>query len=306
MKIGILEPDFFSIKGVNILKKYGQVLSYNSENDLDEFLSQLDVIFIRLQYKIDKDFLAKCKNLKILCSPTTGLNHIDIEEIERFNIKLISLREHTNKLKNVRATPEHTFGLVIALIRGYHKSFLSNINNDWNRYLYYGDEIFNSNIGIIGYGRVGRQLAKYFECFSANVHVYDINKIVTTKRIISCRNIDELINKSEIVILTASYKNKIILKKDQIDLLKDKYLINTSRGELIDENYLIEKIKNFHFKGVAVDVISNENSNSNNLKVFLKLTKNQNLIITPHISGVTINSLNKTEEIIINLLLKIL
>ena len=87
--------------------------------------------------------------------------------------------------------------------------------------------------------------------------------------------------------------------------MKNKYLINTSRGELIDEAYLLKKVSGNHFKGVAIDVISNENNlSNNNLKVIEKLITKSNFIYTPHISGATLNSLSKVETYITKKLIK--
>ncbi len=89
-----------------------------------------------------------------------------------------------------------------------------------------------------------------------------------------------------------------------IDLLKDKYFINTSRGELLNENYLIKKIEENHFKGIALDVISNETQKKNNLDKFISLRKNRNFILTPHIAGLTYESIHKTEEFIVRKLME--
>ena len=119
-------------------------------------------------------------------------------------------------------------------------------------------------------------------------------------------SIKDVINNSNIIILSASFSksNKSFFDKKYIDLLNNKFFINSSRGELIDEDYLISKIKKNFFKGIAIDTISNEQSN-NNLKSLLKLSNKHNLIITPHISGTTYNSIHKTEEFIVKKLIKI-
>ena len=306
MKVGILEPDHFSELGIRKLKKLGVVCLYNEKNNLELFLKETDILFIRLKYQINKSFIDKCENLKILCSPTTGLNHIDLDYLNKKNINLISLKDKTKKLSKIRATPENTLGLGLALIRGYSKVFLNSQNSEWDRYKYYGDELQDMKVGIIGFGRVGKQLSKYLKVFSSKIYTYDIKNVKTKKNITVLENIDELINKCQMVFMTASYSNNIILNKHHIDSLKNKYFINTSRGELINEEYLIKKINSNHFKGVAIDVISGENLSNNNLKYFLETTKKHNVIITPHISGVTIKSLNKTEEILINSLFECL
>ena len=296
MKIGILEADHFSLKAINQLKKIGNVEFYDS-SDLFKFVNEINILFIRLKYFIGKELLDNSPNLQIICTPTTGLNHIDIEETKKRNIKIISLKNETDFLSNIRATPEHSIGLIISLLRNYKYAFLNSNNNIWNRDIYRGDELFNNKVGIIGFGRVGKLLAKYLYSFSAKVNYYDINKnIKSCYQAQQKSNLKSLIKSSNIVIMCASYHkdyHKYINKK-YIDLLRNKYFINTARGELIDEKYLIKKINENYFKGIALDVIIGE-TQSNNLSLLLDSTTKRNIIVTPHIGGATYQSMELTE-----------
>ena len=120
-------------------------------------------------------------------------------------------------------------------------------------------------------------------------------------------SIESLIQDSNIILLCASYnisENPIINDKI-IDAMKNKFFINTARGELINEQYLITKIEEDHFKGVALDVISNETT-ENRLSEMITLAENRNFIITPHIGGATYDSINSTEIFIVEKLIKYL
>ncbi len=303
MQIGILEPKDFSKKALKILSSSDSVDLFSGLK-LNEFLANKEVIFIRLSYLVDKIFLDKAKTLKYICTPTTGLNHVDLNECKKRNIKIISLKGEYDFLSTIRATPEHTFGLVLSLLRLYKDAFLSQDNNQWNREEYKGFELYENRIGIVGFGRVGKILSKYFKVFGAKVYFYDIdNSIKEACGSIRVSSINELIEKSNIVILSTSYceSNYHFFDKEYIDLLKNKYFINTARGELIDEKYLIKKIKDGHFKGLAIDVIQNEQSGENNLESLLRVSENQNFIITPHISGVTYASMQRTEEFVVKM-----
>jgi len=307
LQIGILEAKDFSLNVVKTLKEIGNVELYYNQA-LNIFLEDKEIIFIRLKYFIDKNFLDDTKNLQYICTPTTGLNHIDLIECKNRNIKVVSLKGEYSFLSTIRATPEHTFGLVLALLRNYKFAFLNKDNKEWNRDKYKGIELYNNNVGIIGFGRVGKILSKYFNTFSSNVYFYDdddsIEEIFDVKKLDS---IEELIEKSEIIILSVSYRknNYEYFSKKYIDLLKSKYFINTSRGELIDEKYLIKKIEENFFAGIALDVLQNEQSN-NNLTKMIQLTENRNFIITPHISGATYSSMHRTEWFIVKKLINIL
>lgn len=301
-KIGILEPECFSTHALNTLKQLGEV-SFLSNDNIHAFLQDKNIIFIRLKYFIDQPLLDSAPSLEYICTPTTGLNHLDLHEVYRRNIKIISLKGEYEFLANVRATPEHIFGLTLALLRNYKKSFLNIQNDYWDRNLYKGYEIFDNRVGIIGMGRIGKILAKYFNCFGAQVFFYDkdlsIKGELATKKL---NSIEELILSSNIVILCASYEkdNEKFFKSDYIDLLKDKYFINAARGEIVDEEYLVKKIEENYFMGIALDVITDESKQDNNLKRLLQLTENRNFILTPHIGGATFESMWKTEEHIAN------
>ncbi len=299
MQIGILETKDFSAKALNKLSKIGNVNLFDNI-DLDNFLNNQEVLFVRLEYHINKSFLDKGKSLKYICTPTTGLNHIDLKECEKRKIKIISLKGEYDFLSTIRATPEHTFGLVLSLLRNYKEAFLSKNNREWNREKYKGFELYENSVGIIGFGRVGKVLSEYFKAFNSKVYFYDIDDSEEINNTIKLNSISKVIKKSNIVILSVSYspKNHKFFDKEYIDLLENKYFINTARGELVNEEYLIEKINDDFFAGVAVDVIKDEQSN-NNLDKILELTKNRNFIITPHIAGATYSSMNRTEEFIV-------
>jgi len=306
MKIGILEGKDFSREAMDCLKKIGRVCVFNG-GDLGSFLKEKEIIFVRLNYYIGKDFLDSANKLKYICTPTTGLNHLDMKEIKKRDITVVSLKGEDFFLSSIRATPEHALGLALSLLRNYKECFLNKKNRKWNRDLFKGNEIYKKNIGIIGFGRIGRLISKYLFALGANVFFYDIKADLKSHfGEIKSLNLKEMIKKSDLIFLCASYSDEYrnFFDKKYIDLLKNKYFINISRGELVDERYLIKKIKINFFKGIALDVINNENGN-NNLKELIQLIKNNNFILTPHIGGATYESMTKTEVFIANKLLKL-
>jgi D-3-phosphoglycerate dehydrogenase / 2-oxoglutarate reductase len=304
VQIGILESKDFSTEAIKKLSNIGEV-SVFEDKDISNFIANKEVLFIRLKYFIGKEILNHTTKLKYICTPTTGLNHIDLKECEDRGITIISLKGEVEFLSTIRATPEHTFGLILSLLRNYKKAFLNQENNEWNRELYKGFELYGKNIGIIGLGRVGKILTKYFSAFDANVHFYDIDTTIQNYITQRQQNIKELIVKNDIVILCASYsiESEKFFDKKYIDLMEGKFFINIARGELIDEEYLLKAIKKGRFKGVALDVIANETS-QNNLNKFLELSEKNNLIVTPHIAGATYESMWKTEDFICQKLYK--
>ena len=245
MKIGILEPENFSQKVYQKLSLLAQLEVFEADMSIEEFLSDKEILFIRLAFKINASFLQYCQKLKVICSPTTGLTHIDMEAMSKYNVKLISLKNHTKKLTEIRATPEHTIGLLIALFRNYRTSILSTHNFHWDRYKCIGKEVFGSNIGIVGMGRVGRQVATYLNTFGANVFYYDksnnLNSYEYNSTLLS--NVEEITKKCEAIILCASYNffDAPILDRKLLLGMKDKYIVSGSwiieKTPILDEMY---------------------------------------------------------------------
>ena len=310
MKIGILERDYFSSKVIAQLNEIGEVSFYDEIEKLSEFLDDKHIIYTRLKYFFNKRLIDYSKNLKFLVSPTTGLNHIDKDHCQKAGIEVISLQGSKDLFK-VNATPEHTIGLLLSLLRNYKWFFSkSDYNIKTDRLLFPSYEVKNKKVGIIGFGRVGKLLSKYLNSFGAIISFYDIKNFSSyeLKDYDYCNKnntIEELVKNNEIIFLTASYKNNTtIVNKELLDKMRNKYFINTSRGENVDETHLISLLEKKYFKGVAIDVIQNEQDRHNNLNKIIELSNSDNnFIYTPHISGATIQSINRTELIVTNLLI---
>lgn len=298
MKIGIIEPKDFSIEAIELLQQKAEVSLWNGQ-DLEQFIADKNGLFVRLSIQWSAQILENAKQLKYICSPTTGLNHIDQNYCASNNIQILSLKGETEFLQTIRATPEHTLGLIIALMRNYRTAFIQS-ENDWDRDRFKGDEIYGSSIGIIGLGRVGSILANYLTCMGAKVSYYDPN--VTDTNYSPFPDSLSLIRENQLIVLCSSYNQTtgVMLKQEHFEALKDKYFVNTARAELYDEALLIQLASSNHFKGLAIDVIQNEQSENNHLVQLLALTNTSNTIITPHIGGATHQSMPKTELFIAN------
>lgn len=299
MKIGILEPSDFSNKAIKTLNKIGSVSLFDGKQ-LDQFVKDKEVLFVRLHFDINKVLLTKAKKLKYICSPTTGLNHIDTDYCSKQGIDIISLKGETAFLRTIRATPEHTLGLLIALSRNYASAFLNTKNSVWNRDPYKGFEIYNSKIGIIGMGRVGSILTQYLRAMGAQIGYYDINSKIKHDSAKAFKTKSALIRWADTIVLSANYdslQGEIIGSKE-LELMKGKTFVNTARAELTDENTLVKLASKGHFKALALDVIREEQSSQKNLQNILKATQKFNIIVTPHIGGATYTSMERTEEFI--------
>lgn len=298
MQIGILEPDRFDATVINRLRALGPVSVYDG-GSLDDFLVSLEALFVRLGYAIDVAFLNRAPRLRFLCSPTTGHNHLDEIALTVRNIRLLSLRGERDFLETIRATPEHTFGLILALLRHYPGAFQHVAAGGWDRDLFRGEELYGQRVGIVGLGRVGFRVASYCEAFGAQVSYCDPRDVpanfVWQRRV---RALD-VIAESRVVVLCAScgVDATPIIGSGEIAALTGRYFVNTARGELVDEEALLEALSQRAFAGLASDVLSCETT-GHQLQRWNDLARGQNVILTPHIGGATSTAMARTENFI--------
>jgi D-3-phosphoglycerate dehydrogenase len=304
MKIGILEGEFLDSSLVARIREIGEV-NFFEEGSVSDFLRDKDVAVVRLQHMLDENCLASASQLKFLLSATTGLNHIDADYARSRGIQIVSLKGETEFLKNVRATAEHTIGLVLALLRHYPIIFAEKDSSKMDRRLFFGSELFEKKIGLIGLGRIGILVKSYLTAFGSSLAYFD--PLVQEPSLTRKASLEELVTDSEILILMASYspENDGMVGRTLLQLMQGKYFINTARGELVDEEALLEFLESDHFKGVALDVIRNEQT-SNNMARFMALKDSKPLILSPHVGGATFDSLRKAETFVFEKWLRIL
>jgi D-3-phosphoglycerate dehydrogenase len=299
VQVGILEADGFSGEAIGLLETLGPVSAY-SGGSLEDFLAPLDALFVRLGYRIDDRMLAMAPKLKWLCSPTTGHNHIDEQHLAEKGVRLLSLRGERAFLETIRATPEHTFGLVLSLLRRYPRAISDVAAGVLDRDACRGEELFGNRVGIIGLGRVGYRVASYCSAFGASVAwcdpVVDLPAEASWQRLPDIRSVIEA---SRMVVLCASYQagQAPIVGAAEIALLGGKYFVNTARGELVDESALLEAIGKDALAGVGIDVIANENG-AHRLDAWRALLPGRNMVLTPHMGGATFGAMGRTESFI--------
>ena len=310
MKVLHLESYNYSLEKLEFLENELQLFQkeFNTQVELMNHLSQnqYNVIFTRLGLNLDVNILSTQRNLLFIVTPTTGLNHIDLDYCKEKSIEVISLKGEIEFLAKVKSTAEHTWALLLALVRNIPNAFQQVKNDIWERHNLMADELDQKTIGIIGYGRLGKIIARYAEAFEMNILVNDIrdisNEVNTNEQIV---NIDELLERSDIICLMITYEKNNINFIDRTKMHKMKnnaIFINTSRGEMVDEEALIDALKNKEIALVATDVLKNDSVWNGKLKKVPKIIEyakhNDNLIITPHMGGYGESSIRKTRDFI--------
>lgn len=276
-----------------------------------EILNQANVIFAPLGYYCGRDKINQSPKLKVIASNTTGHPHIDINYAAQKGIQVITLKGHDEFLNTITPTAELTWGLIISLTRKIFPAYQSVLKGNWNRRPFGGVSMLSRmSLGVAGYGRLGRMVANYGKSFGMKVRYYDPfveNEDVGVFRV---NTLVELVSTSDIITIHIPHEPEtegLFNKKIFTYFKKGAYLINTSRGELIDHDALLEYLKDGTLAGAALDVLDGEYKDGfkDNIKdhpVWKYAQEHSNLILTPHIGGSTIDAWKMTEEYTIKLI----
>ena len=270
--------------GINYLKNLSYQVDEVSDQDdnYKNILNLYDALILKMT-KVDQEFIDLSKNLKIIARHGVGYNNVDLDVINKKKIPLFIVGD-----VNSTSVAEHTFGLIINIakkINFYDSEVRSNdfeIRNSFN-----SRDLNKKNILIFGYGRIGKKVADICNFFNMNVFVYDkflkLENLSNNTKIVN--NINENLNIYDFISLHIPFSNseKALIDKTFLNKLKsDCAIINTSRGDLINENDLISHLnenKNFY---AGLDVFNPEPPHSKN-----ELLKLKNTILTPHSAAYT-------------------
>ncbi|MDX1979549.1 MAG: NAD(P)-dependent oxidoreductase [Bryobacteraceae bacterium] len=302
MRILITESENFSSKALELLRQAGEVVAADLDRSgLESAVAGAEVLWVRLRHRIDRQLLDRAPELKVVVSPTTGLNHIDTEELSRRGIALLSLRGETAFLRNVRATAELTVGLMLGLLRHLPEAAAHARGGGWTRDLFRGGELYEKTVGIVGYGRLGRLVARYLLAFDCRVLAADPNvEADAVEPGVALVELDRLLAASGIVSLHVNLTDQTagFFGARQFEAMQPGALfINTARGELVDERALLAALETGRLAGVALDVLTGESSTGMSGHPLVRYAnQNNNMILTPHIGGCTLESMSKTEE----------
>lgn len=297
----IAESRGFSSGGLAQLREHAEVrLADVGRGELIDELAGVDILWVRLRNQIDAEVMDAAPDLKVIASATTGLDHIDLEGAARRGITVLSLKGDYDFLSEVKATAEYTVGLMLALLRRIPAAHAHSTSGGWDRDGFRGRELHDSTVGIIGYGRVGRLVAGYLRCFGANLLATDVverpREDDGTPKLVP---LSELMALSDIVTIHVDLSDKTrgLLGGEELGGMKaGAWIVNTSRGELVDEAALVELLEKGHLAGAALDVLSDERiSRGADDPLLLYARTHDNLLITPHVSGCTLESMDKTE-----------
>jgi D-3-phosphoglycerate dehydrogenase len=277
--------DSIDERGITSLKNAGLVVDYEPEISAQQLLSNVgsyDVIIVRSRTKITKEVIQKAAKAKIIARVGVGLDNIDTEEAKKRNIEVINAGE-----ASITAVSELVLGLMFSLCRSIPFANYETKKGNWVKKNLIGNELKGKYLGIIGLGKIGRNVARLARGLRMNLIGYDvvpIDKSFIQEVSLITTDLKTLLQSSDFITchVPLTEQTKYIINKESISNMKSTaFLINTSRGEVIEESALIEALQNNRIAGAALDVFETEPPSNEEL---LSLP---NLICTPHIGAQT-------------------
>lgn len=300
-RVLVAESAGFSEEAATILRQVSNVdLADLDRPELLRSLSAAELLWVRLRHRIDGEVFEAAPLLRAVATPTTGLNHVDLSEAERRGVAVLSLRGESEFLRDVRATAEHTMGLILALLRRIPQAHAHALSGGWDRDRFRGSELHGKTAGIVGLGRLGSIVARYLQGFGMRVLAYDPDPVVFTDQDgIERAAFLELLEQADIVTIHADLNetSRNLFGSVAFAAMKSgAILINTSRGEIVAEDCLAEALRSGRLAGAALDVLVDERADGmGDSPLVAYAREHDNLVITPHIGGATRESMEKTE-----------
>ena len=275
----------------------------SSKEVIESKISDYDGIILRSRFTIDKQFLDAATNLKFIGRVGAGLENIDCDYAEKKGVSLIAAPEG-----NRNAVGEHALGMLLSLFNKLNKADAEVRLGKWLREDNRGVELDGKTVGIIGYGNMGKAFAKKLRGFDVKLICYDIKENVGDENAKQV-SLAELQEQSDVISLHTP-QTPLTLNLINAKLInqfkKPFWFINTARGKSVVTKDLVEALKSGKILGAGLDVLEYEKASFENLfssempEAFQYLIKAQNVILSPHVAGWTVESKEKLAQIIVN------
>jgi D-3-phosphoglycerate dehydrogenase len=281
--------------------------------DTDKLLAGIDAVFAPLGFTFDQQKMERCPTLKAIASNTTSTPHIDLQAAASRGLRVISLADQQEFLKTITPTAEHTWGLLFSLMRRIPWAHQAVCQGKWDRRDFGARRMLSAmSLGIVGLGRLGRMVARQGLAFGMQVAYYDPHvDSGPAAEIKRYGALVDLLQNSDVVSLHVSStpETKGLIGEHELSLMRSgSYLVNTARGELIEQTALLDALEHGRIAGAALDVLEQEvdagrypDLAAHPLVRFAR--SHDTLVLTPHIGGSTEDAWYKTEHQVIERLI---
>ena len=292
--VKILICDHINPEGIKRLRKAGFDIKFLTRREmLKEEVQECDALIVRSRTKVTRDLIKRGKRLIMIARAGSGLDNIDLKAAEASGIRVVNAPEAP-----ADSVAELTIGLVIALARKITFADMSMKRGKWLKKELKGFLLKGKKLGLIGLGNIGLRVARIAKAIGM--------KILVTKRTppspqlleemeADFLSLDDLLRQSDIISIHVplTEETKRMIDVEEINKMKDGvFLINTSRGEVVNEKALLDALKTGKIGGVALDVYETEPPKN------LELIRHPNVICTPHIGAQTIEAQREASLII--------
>lgn len=289
---------------VPLLEAIGLNVNYQpgiSRKETLNIIDEYEGIIVRSKLNLDAEFFSKAKRLIFIARAGAGLDQIDLSEVKKRNIEVFNAPEG-----NKDALAEHALGLLLALMHRIVKSDDEVRSGKWLREENRGFELNSKTVGIIGFGHMGRAFAEKLIGLGCKVITYDIKPTLDLPAHVKKASWIDFSKSCDIVSfhVPLSKNNEYLVDDNWInEFKKNIWLINTSRGKVLKLKDLIKNLDSGKVRGAALDVLENEKLDTLSKiekDLFDNLTKRNNIILTPHIGGWSMESYSRINEVLVS------
>ena len=295
--IKVLVSDALSEEGLKVFRE-SKELTVDVKTDLKpdalkEIIKDYDALVVRSATKVTSEIIQAAKKLKVVGRAGVGLDNVDLEAATQKGIIVMN-----TPAGNTISTAEHTFSMILALSRNIPQANASTKKGEWKRSKFMGVEVYGKTLGIVGFGRIGSEVAKRALSFGMKILAYDpfLSAEVAESIGVEIAELKKVLQEADYITVHTPLTDEtrhMISDKEFALMKKGVRIINCARGGIIDEIALIKAIKEQKVAGAAMDVFENEPLSVDN--EFLKL---DNVVITPHLGA-------STEEAQINVAIEV-
>ena len=284
--IKILVSDVLSEEGLKVFKE-SKELTVDVKTDLKpdalkDIIKDYDGLVVRSATKVTKDVIQAATKLKVIGRAGVGLDNVDLEAATQKGIIVMN-----TPAGNTISTAEHTFSMILALSRNIPQANASTKKGEWKRSKFMGVELYGKVLGIVGFGRIGSEVAKRALSFGMKILAYDpfLSAEVAESIGVEIAELKEVLQKADYITVHTPLTDEtrhMISDKEFALMKKGVRIINCARGGIIDEVALVKAIKEQKVAGAAMDVFEKEPLSADD-----ELLKLDNVVITPHLGAST-------------------
>jgi phosphoglycerate dehydrogenase-like enzyme len=239
---------------------------------------------------LSAELMAQACCLQVICTASTGTNHIDKVYAAQKSLPIVALTEERAVISRISSTAELAFGLMLSALRHMPQSMRSVLKGEWDYTQFIGRQVNCLTVGVVGYGRLGSMFAGYCRAFGARVMVYDPYQTVSAEGCQQVDSLDKLLPQVDVLAMHVHVTDEttaMISTKQLVQLQPHVVLVNTARGDVMDEVAVVRFLQANPLARIATDVLADEVRNRENSPLLKYAEESDQVLITPHIGGMT-------------------